>query len=541
MSDDSPWAPLRSRIFLALFIAQLASNLGALMQSVGAAWLIGDLGGSATLIALVQTATFLPMFLIGIPAGAIADVVDRRKLILTTQAAMMLVAFALAALTFSGHATPGGVLALTFALGLAGSLNSPAWMAIQPDLVPKEQFPQAIALGAMTYNVGRALGPALGGLIVAAAGPGWVFALNGLSFFGILAVVHGWRPPPSVTSMPVETLTGAALAGLRYAANTPLLRSVLVRVALLMLPGAALQALLPIVARGPLGLGSGGYGVLLGCFGTGAALAAVLRPRLTRRLHTDALIVVSSLVTAVVLLIQGYVDQPVVIGAALFIGGVAWSSAAIALIVSSQAALPSWVRARGMALYTLVLTGSLAFGSAIAGVLAGRDLERAHLIAAVLVAVGAVAGRRWPITTTREIDLTMIPGDDPTVVLAPSPTDGPVLVTVAYQVPPEHMAPFVERMRAVERHRRRTGAYRWDLFRDLSAPDHFLETFVVSSWAEHLRQHHRRTTISDELVQTVRPYMTDDEPVGHYISPYSDGGLAPRPPDPELERLDEEI
>ncbi|MET0902217.1 MAG: MFS transporter [Acidimicrobiales bacterium] len=540
MRDDSPWAPLRSRIFLALFIAQLASNLGALMQSVGAAWLIGDLGGSATLIALVQTATFLPMFLIGIPAGAIADVVDRRMLILCTQAAMMVVAFGLAALTFSGHATPTGVLALTFALGLAGALNSPAWMAIQPDLVPKDQFPQAVALGAMTYNVGRALGPALGGLVVAAAGPGWVFALNGLSFLGILVVVHGWRPPPSVTSMPVETLAGAARAGMRYAANTPLLRSVLVRVALLTFPGAALQALLPIVARGPLGLGSGGYGLLLGCFGTGAALAAVVRPRLTRRLHADALIVASSLTTAAVLLVQGYGDQPVVIGAALFIGGIAWSSAAIALIVSAQAALPSWVRARGMAYYTLVLTGCLAFGSAIAGVLAGRDLERAHLIAAVMVLVGALIGRRWPITSSREVDLTMLPGDEPTVVLAPSPTDGPVLVTVAYTVPPEDMATFVERMRAVERHRRRTGAYRWGLFRDLAAPDRFLETFVVSSWAEHLRQHHRRTAITDELVETMRPYVTDDHPVGHYISAYSEGGLKPRPPDPDLELLVEE-
>jgi MFS family permease len=532
--EDSPWAPLRSRIFLALFIAQLASNLGSLMQSVGAAWLIGDLGGSATLIAMVQTATFLPMFLLGIPSGAVADMVDRRKLIIGTQMAMMIAAFALAALTFADQATPAGVLGLTFVLGLAAALNGPAWMAIQPDLVPKEQVPQAIALGAMTYNVGRALGPAIGGLIVAAAGPGWVFVVNGLSFVGVMLVVRSWRPPAATTTMPAESFSGATRAGLRYAANTPLLRSVLVRVALLVLPGAALPALLPIVVRGPLDLGSGGYGLLLGAFGIGAALAAIIRPRLARRMSTDAMIFVSSLVTAATLLVQGYVDEPLVVGVALFIGGVAWSTATIALMVSAQASLPSWVRARGMALFTLVLTGSMALGGLLAGVLATRNLEMAHLVAAAAIAVGALASRRWPITTTRDVDLTMVPGIEPTVVLAPLPTDGPVLVTVAYRVADEELATFVELMRFLERHRRRTGAYRWGLFRDLAAPGQFLETFLVSSWAEHLRQHHRGTAITDELVDSLRPYMIDN-PARHYISPYTEAGLSPRTPiDPEL-------
>lgn len=539
--DDSPWAPLRSRVFFALFIAQLASNLGSLMQSVGAAWLIGDLGGSATYIALIQTATFLPMFLIGVPAGSIADLVDRRKLIVATQVAMMAAAAALALLTFSDRATPVLVLALTFVLGLAGALSAPAFMAIQPDLVPKAQFPQAVALGAMTYNVGRALGPALGGLVVAAAGPGWVFVVNALSFLGILLVVQRWKPDATTTSMPAETFSGATRAGLRYAAHNPMLRAVLARVILLVFPGAALQALLPIVVRGPLDLGSGGYGILLGAFGAGAALAAIVRPRIDKRMAADPVLVVGSLVTAGALLVQGYVEQPVVVGVSLFVGGFAWSSAAVMLMVSAQAALPSWVRARGMAFYTLVLTGCIAFGSALAGVLASSDLPRAHLVAAVAVAVGTVGSRRWPVTTTREIDQTMVPGVEPTVVLAPSPKDGPVLVTVTYLVPEADMAAFATLMRHVERHRRRTGAYRWGLFRDLAVPDRFLETFVVSSWAEHLRQHHRRTAITDELLRGVQPYMTSENPVGHYISPYSEGGLSSRPADPELERLVEEV
>jgi MFS family permease len=540
MRDDSPWAPLRSRIFLALFVAQLASNLGSLMQSVGAAWLIGDLDGSATLIALVQTATFLPMFLIGVPAGAIADLVDRRKLIVATQVAMMAAALALAVLSFSDRATPVAVLGLTFVLGLAGALSAPAFLAIQPDLVPKAQFGQAVALGAMTYNVGRALGPALGGLLVAAAGPGWVFVVNALSFLGILVVVWQWKPEQPTSAMPAETFSGATRAGLRYAAHTPMLRSVLARVMLLMFPGAALQALLPIVLRGPLDLGSGGYGVLLGAFGAGAALAAILRPRVDKRLAADPLLLVSSLVVAATLVIQGWVEQPAVVAVALFVGGFAWSSAAVMLMVSAQAALPSWVRARGMAFYTLVLTGCIAIGSALAGVLAAGDLRRAHLIAAAIVTVGAVASRRWPITMTREIDQTMVPGDEPSIILAPSPKDGPVLVTVTYTVPEPAMAEFVTLMRYVERHRRRTGAYRWGVFRDLAVPDRFIETFVVSSWAEHLRQHHRRTAITDELLSGVQRYMTSENPVGHYISPYTEGGLAHRPPDPVLEHLTEE-
>ena len=540
-APGSPWAPLRNQVFRSLFVAQLASNLGTLMQSVGAAWLVGDLGGSATLIALVQTATFLPMFLMGLPAGALADLVDRRRLIVGTQAAMMVIAFTLAALSFTDRASPGGVLALTFALGLAGALAGPAWLAIQPDLVPKHQFSQSVALGAMTYNVGRAIGPALGGFVIAAAGPGWVFVINGVSFIGILLVVHRWQPPSVETTMPAETLIGATRAGLRYAAQSPLLRSVLVRVAVLTLPGAALLALLPIVVRGPLELGSGGYGVLLGCFGVGAALAAVLRPRVARWLRPDPMIVVASLVTGMVLLIQGYVDQPAIVGASLVVGGFAWSCATIVLMVSAQGALPAWVRARGLSLYMLTLTGCMAVGSALAGVLANRDLSRAHLIAAVAVVAGASTARRWPITsTTGVVDMTMIPGDEPNVVLVPSPRDGPVLVTVAYRVPEEDMASFVERMRLVEKNRRGTGAYRWGLFRDLSAPDCFLETFVVSSWAEHVRQHHRRTAVSDELFLSVRPYITGETPVGHYISPYSEAGLSHRSPDPELASIVEE-
>jgi len=537
----SPWTPLRNRVFFALFLAQLASNLGTLMQSVGAAWLMGDLGASAVLVALVQTATFLPVFLVGIPAGALADLFDRRKLLLGTQAAMMGAAFVLAASAFTDTVSPAAVLGLTFALGMGAALNGPAFMSIQPDLVPKEQLGQAVALSSMTYNVGRAVGPALGGLIVAAAGPGWVFALNGASFLGTLAVLARWRPAAATTAFPAETFTGATRAGLRYGTHSPLLRGVLARTAMIILPGASIQALLPVVVRGPLGLGSAGYGVLLGCFGVGATIAAIVRPRVTRRLHADALLLVTSVVLVAALLVQGYVHDATVVGGALVLGGFMWSLATTATTVVAQGALPSWVRARGMALYMLVLTGSIALGSALAGLLATWDLGGAHLVAATGVAASAILARRWPLTWPRDYDLTLMPGDEPSVALAPAPDDGPVLVTVTYRVPPDDVAGFTEMMRFVEKHRRRTGAYRWGLFRDLAAPEKFVENFVVSSWAEHLRQHHRRTASTGELLAELRRYIDSSTGVSHYISSYSSSGLARHETDATAEHFIEEV
>ncbi len=525
--DLSPWAPLRSRVFFALFVAQLVSNLGTLMQSVGAAWLMGDLGATSAQIAMVQTATFLPVFLVGIPAGALADVFDRRHLLIFTQAMMLLSAGAMAVLTFTDSLSPTGVLSLTFMLGIGSALMAPAWMAIQPDLVGKEHFAQAVSLSSLTYNVGRSIGPAIGGLIIAAAGAGWVFAINAVSFLGTIAVLYVWHPPArAVGSSPAETFTGATVAGLRYSAHSGLVHTVLVRVGLLMLPGCAIQALLPIVVRGPLDWSSGGYGILLGCFGVGATISAILRPHIVRFLHPDAVMAVAAVVLAGALLVQGFVDNRWAVGAGLAAGGFMWSLATTATTVAAQSAMPAWVRARGMALYALVLTGSIAVGSAVWGVTANWDLGAAHLIAAVVLALSPLASLRWPLTWDREFDLTMLPGDEPEVMMTPSPTDGPVLVTVSYRVPPPHLDEFGEIMRYVEGHRRRTGGYQWSLFRDLSDPERFVETFLVSSWAEHLRQHHRRTAVSDSQLQRVRPFV-DTPGVGHYLSAASEGAMAP--------------
>ncbi len=521
---QSPWAPLRYPVFRALFIAQLASNIGTLMQSVGSAWLMGDLGASAFLIALVPTASMLPVLLVGLPGGALADIFDRRRLLIGGQLWMLACAALLAVLTFAEVVTPASLLLLTFGLGLGSALTFPAFQAIQPDLVPPSEFRQAFALGTFTFNVGRAIGPAIGGLVVAIAGPGWVFLLNAISFLAIVAVLVWWRRPVTEVNMPAETFSGAMRAGLRYAAHAPSLRTVLNRTALFTFPAAALQALLPVVARSRLHLTSGGYGVLLGCFGIGAAGAAVIRPRLDERFGHDQLVLGSSVALAAALVVEGSVQLRWAIGIAMLVGGLAWATALTSTGVSAFAALPEWVRARGMGLYMLVLSGSVAFGSAAWGLLAESTLTGAHVIAAAVLVVAAVMGRRWPLGSIAGLDLRMAPTDDPTVTIVPHPTDGPVLVTVTYEVPGDEVPGFADAMRLVEHHRRRTGAYRWGLFRDLAAPDQFIETFVVESWGEHLRQHRRTTVNADRFLDPVRRYLHHDVVVTHYLSVYSAAG-----------------
>ncbi len=520
----SPWAPLRYPVFRALFVAQLASNIGTLMQSVGSAWLMGDLGGSAFLIALVPTASMLPVLIAGVPAGALADIFDRRRLLIGGQFWMLICAAALATVSFLDVVTPTSLLALTFGLGMGGALTFPAFQAIQPDLVPQREFRQAIALGSLTFNVGRAIGPAIGGFVVALGGPGWVFLINAVSFLAIVGVLVWWRRPVPESNLPAETLSGAMRAGLRYAVHSPALRGVLNRTAVFTLPAAALQALLPIVARDRLGLTSGGYGLLLGCFGIGAAGAAVVRPRLDDRYDHDQLVVGSSVLLAAALVIEGTSRIAWVTGPGMVVGGLAWATALTSTGVAAFSTLPEWVRARGMGLYMLVLAGGIALGSAAWGILAAANLTAAHVVAAAAILLTLATTKRWRLGSVTGLDLRLVPADDPTVAMVPHPTDGPVLVTVTYEVPGDDVHAFADAMRFVERHRRRTGAYRWGLFRDLAAPHQFIETFVVESWGEHLRQHQRTTVNADRVLDPVRRYLGPTVVVAHYLSVYSPRG-----------------
>jgi predicted MFS family arabinose efflux permease len=523
----SPWAPLRHRVFAALFAAQLGSNIGSFFQAVAAAWLMGDLTSSPTLVALIQTASLLPVLVLGLLAGALADIFDRRKLLIATQAWMVVCAGALAALTLLDLVTPAVLLALTFAMGTGAALMGPAWQAIQPDLVPAHEFSQAVALSSLTFNTGRAVGPALAGALVAAAGPGWAFVVNAASFVGVVAVLSLWRPEQVRTRLPPETLPGAVRTGWRYGANAPALRAVLVRTAAFAPPAAAIQALLPIVVRERLGLGSGAYGLMLACFGLGAVVAALLRPRLEGALSPDRLLLAASAVVAVALVIAGTARSTWVLGPALAVAGGAWTTGTVTTNVAAQRALPWWVRARGLGLYMVVLAGGIALGSALWGALAAWSITGAHVCAAVTLVVASSTAVRWRLRVVHGLDLRPAQPTEPMVNLDPAPSDGPVLVTVSYRVPPDRQEDFATMMRLVERDRRRSGAEQWGLFRDLADTDLFLETFVVATWAEHLRQHERRTVNADVMLRRARDFVEGDVAVAHLLSAYAPDALRP--------------
>ncbi|MGW1259353.1 MFS transporter [Streptomyces sp. NPDC002513] len=495
---ESSWAPFAARVFRALWIAQLVSNTGSWMQAVGAQWLL--VGHGAALVTLVQTASSLPVVLLALPSGVIADRFDRRVVLVAAQFAMLAVSCVLTVLQFVGALTPTLLLVLTFLLGCGTALMGPAWQAIQPELVERPQLAQAAALGAVNMNLARAVGPALGGAVVAAMGAGWVFGFNAVSYLGIAAVLLLWRRPATDSQTTVhERMLPALYAGRRYVWNAPGVRRVLLRTLLFIPGGAALWALLPVSASSSLGLGPSGYGLLLGAVGLGAVGGAFALPRIRSALGANGTLAAGAVVFAAVLAVLAVVRSPWLVTIALLPAGVAWISVLSILNAAVQTRLPGWVRARGLAVYLLVFQGGQALAAPLWGGLAqGVGLGTALLVAAVLMLAGAVTVRRWPLHDAEGIDPS--PSDHwpvPPLVFEPGPSDGPVLVSVAYQVAPGNRAEFTNLMHQVARSRRRTGALTWGLYQDGNDPERFIENYLVASWAEHLAQHHNRLTGTD--------------------------------------------
>lgn len=524
LAATGAWAPLRHPVYRDLWFAQLVSNIGSWMQNVGAVWLMGTLGGSPALVALVQTATSLPVFVFGLPAGALADIIDRRRLLIVTQAWMLVAAAALGILTLFGMMSPGLLLLLTAALGIGNALNLPAWQAIQPDLVPRDEFHQAVALGGASNNLGRVIGPALGGLIVAVGGSQSVFLLNAVSFVGVVIVLLRWHKTEHLAELPAERLLAAIRTGLRYGRHSPTLQGVLARAFLAVVPSSALMALLPVVARSELGLDATGFGVLLAFFGAGALSGAVLLPRLRALLSVDALVAVSAVIVAGAMAVVAFVRFAPVLAVALFVGGSGWLVAFTTFNYSAQRALPAWVRARGMGLYLFVFQGGLAIGSAVFGILAERFDTRTSLATAALIMLAGILGvRRWRLARAELLELQpALHWPEPTVVLAPSPEQGPVLVTVDYRIDPSNAEAFADAMRRVERMRRRLGGYGWGLYRDPGDPSRFIETYLVESWNEHLRQHARVTETDRRIEEAAEAFLVEGArtTTSHFVSVY---------------------
>src|SRR5213595_975028 len=421
------------------------------MHDTSAAWLMTGLAPSPLMVSLMQTATSLPFFLLALPAGALADIVDRRRLLLATQVWMLVAATALGVCTVLRLTGPWLLLSLTFGMGLGNALNAPAWQATTPDLVPRQELAGAVALGGISVNVARAIGPALGGLLVAALGPGWVFLLNAASFLGVVLVLARWQHEVPRSRLPPEDVPGAMRAGVRYVRHSAPFHAVLARTAAFVVPASALWALLPLFARRGLGLSATGYGLLLGCLGAGAIAGAAILPRVRERLTSDRLVLAGAAVVA---------------GGGLFVGGMAWMGAMSTLNVAAQNAVPAWVRARALAVGLLAVQGSMAVGSLLWGVVATHsDIPTALVAGAALLLVGAVASRRFVLHGLSNLDLRPDPRWSlPETACQLDGDEGPVLVTLEYDVDPDRAEEFLRAVRRLEPVRRRDGAIRWSVY-----------------------------------------------------------------------------
>ncbi len=523
-APSSAWSPLRQPLFRALWIAAAASNIGTLMQNVGAAWLMTALAASPLMVALVQTATTLPVFLLGLPAGALADVIDRRRLLLFTQWWMLAAAGMLGMLTLMNATTSWVLLSLTFLLGLGNALNGPAWQAIISDLVSRDDLPSAVALNSVGFNLARAVGPMLGGFLVAAAGSGVVFLLNAASFLGVIAVLFYWRRPPRKSVLPTERVMGAIRIGVRYIRHVPALRGTLLQAGIFSFFATALLALLPLLARIELGLGSDGYGALLGAFGAGAIIGAALLPRVRNKISTTQIVRGTTILFALVIASVAYLRDFPAVCAVMVVGGLSWLMILSLFNSSIQISVPAWVRGRALSFYLLIFFGGMAGGGALWGTMAefAGIPDTLLLTSAGLIAGLFLTGGRL-LTTEGATDTTpSLHWPEHTIAIMPEPDSGPVLVMLEYRIDPGRAKDFADAMKALGRVRRRDGAMRWGLFQDTADPSRYFEIFAAESWAEHLRQHERVTIADREIENSVRSFHIGEIPprASHLIYTY---------------------
>jgi predicted MFS family arabinose efflux permease len=428
---ECAFSPLAYPMFRAVWIATVASSIGTWIQDIGNSWLMTSLSPSPLVVSLVQAATSLPMFLLALPAGALADLVDRRRLLLFTQAWMSIVALSLGILTLIGMTTPPVLLLFAFLIGAGSAMNSPAFQAVVPELVPQSELPLAVSLNSMGTNLARAIGPAIGGFLIAGAGPGAAF----------------------------------------------------------MLGASALWALFPLIARREMGLGPAGYGSMLMCMGGGAFAAVFVLPRLRNRLSPDRVILIATLIFAGATIAVGTIRRPLILAPALLFAGAAWVGGLSTLSIAAQRSAPPWARARALACYLVVWFGTITVASTLWGAIAGRFGTRsAMLTSAGVLMFGSLAGIRFRLD--RFVSLNLMPAaawPAPQIAMTPDPDAGPVLVQVEYHVSEMHIEQFVLAMRDVRGERPRDGAVSWGLYRDLSEPNRIIESFVIESWLEHMR------------------------------------------------------
>lgn len=518
----SPWQPLNQRVFCMLWIATVVSNVGSWMSDVGVNWTMLSLSTDPLSVALVQAASSLPMFLFALPSGVMADIVDRRKYLLFSQIWVFIAAAGLTFLSWADMVTPLVLLVATFLLSAGAAMSSPPFQAIVPDLVSKEELGPAIALNSLGINISRAIGPALGGLILSFAGPWVVFLLNTLSVMGVFIVLYLWKAQPSVQRLPPEHFFPAVRAGIRYVHNAPVLRNVLIRTVAFFLFGSAGWALLPLVARRELHLGPGGYGIMLGCIGLGAICGALLLPRMRKRFNPDQLMVLASIMFAITLLALALVRHFWLLNAFEFFTGFAWIVVLSTLNFGAQRSAAKWVKARALAVYLTVFFGSMTAGSAIWGQLASTfSIPLSLTVATVGMLLASLTVLRWRIDQDPDLNLDHGTQNDTLPDLQVQHNRGPVMVSYHYLINQEDAHAFAVCMQDMRRVRRRGGALNWAIYEDMLQPGVFVENFIVGSWVEHLRQCERYTMNDQKIRDRVLTFHRGTEPpaVRYLVAP----------------------
>ncbi|SNT08361.1 MFS transporter [Pseudomonas segetis] len=508
----SAWSPLGYKTFRWLWLASIASNIGTWMHEVGAGWLMTSLSASPMNVALVQVAGSAPMFFLALPAGALADIVDRRRYLLRVQMWMAIVAMVLALLTLSGQITVGLLLVLTLGMGIGTALMMPAWSALTPELVGKADLPAAIALSSVGVNVARAIGPAIAGVLVSLSGPWATFALNALSFFAVIAVLWLWHREAPPTVLPAERLAGAIRAGWRHTRASKPLQAVMVRALAFFLGASGGMSLLPLIVRSELHGSAADFGLLLGSVGVGAVAGAMLLPRLRPLIQLDWLVALASLVYSLVILALAFVRDLYLLVPVMLLSGAAWIAVLSSLQVAAQTSVPAWVRARALSVYILVFFGSMACGGLLWGFVASHSSISLALCGAatfLLLGIPTMVRFKLPVTDAEDLAPSL---HWPVPILTESYEDnqdrGPVMVTLEYDIAGEHWPAFLAAMADVQRMRQRNGSFSWGLVQDTENPRRWLEFFFDESWLEHLRHHGRVTRAEQRIEAQARKFQS---------------------------------
>ena len=514
IARSGAFEPLREPLFRRIWIASLFSNFGQLIQSVGAAWAMTQLTGRADMVALVQTATFAPLMLISLPAGAIADSYDRRKIALFALGIAISGAAGLSLITMFGLLTPGLLLLFCMIVGTGTALFSPAWQASVGEQVPPNALPQAIALNSISYNIARSFGPAIGGILVALAGVLAAFTFNSFAYLPMILVTFLWRRPPEKSRLPPEALGRAIISGVRYAFHSPPIRTVWLRTLIVSLIGSSVPALMPLISRELLGGEASLYGILLGCFGGGAVIGALAIGRVRAAVSDQRTMALCVGFAGLGMIGVGASRIALLTGLLLIATGAAWMVIVALCTISMQLSSPRWVTGRALAAFTTAVTAGMAIGGWGWGYIAanhGTDVAMLGSGAAMLVSIGAGLVLRMPeIEEQRDRDMPLVDLD---AGLDLTGRSGPIVVTIEYRVATDQARAFYRAMLDMESIRHRTGGYSWSLSRDIGDPELWIERYHAPTWHDYLRQRSRPTAADMKAWDRALAYHRGDGPV----------------------------